>query len=592
MVKSGLIIPTCLILYAIAWAFADSQKVSTLFGRVIRSAPILPQSAWVLLGITAFTFPVLEYWITAQSHGNALAGYIPWADATEYFHCAETHLLGTQSPPHCGKRPFYIAFLTGLLWLTGNSLQLALLLQSAILGGATVVLAREVFRTLNAPAALSAYAVIFVFAAALCSGLAMTENIGLVLGTLALALLWRYAHDGPPPLLFVGVCVLAAALSARPGALFVLPALLLWIVLYGKGSLLNRFALAAAAGLIAASAMALMASPILIAGGTLGSTHSNFSYSVYGLVVGGKGWLQVAIDHPEIFEQDSPKGLTDKVYQLALESFREKPHLFVLGYIKGVAKYFDALFRYATDFKPLRLALLLVPWALGVWASLWRWREPPCALLLMVQAGIILSSPFLIYDAHSRAFASTVAVDALFVALGMVWIGDRLAPRNSSRTQVPAEGSGLGFAVYAGLAALLVPLALFAIARPVQAPEGFTPPACGPGEEAVVIVPGSATLVLPLVAQGESSLFPLSVRADHFSSRLHRWVHAKDELRLPAGSNLVYGARLDNGSLGQQTLFVWKGEMPARGKPVGFCVKKGQDLGTFIGRAVSMTPMS
>lgn len=582
---SGLSIATSLVVFALLWAWSARLGRNSPLRRAITAIVSLPGWLWMAIGILAFALPVLEYWMTARSHANALAGIFPWADATEYYECAEAFLLGVQGSAHCTKRPLYTAAFSGLLWLSGNRLQVALLLQALLAGGSIALLARELARTHDGPAAVSGYAVQYVFASALCAALVMTENIGLLLGTLGLAVLWSGSAPPRLPAFLAGMVLLAAGLAARPGAMFVLPALIAWYVLYARGSVRSRLLGGALGIAAAAAAMGLAALPVLITGGVLGSTHSNFSYSLYGLAVGGKGWIQVAADHPEIFDQSGGKSQTQQVYELAVKAIIERPHMFLLGYVKGMLHYADDLFRYA-EFKPLRLALLLPLWIAGLWAAVRRWREPRYAMLIALQAGIVASSPFISIDGQNRVFASTSAADALFVAMGMYWVGARLVPGAAAGPAYGERQAG-GFALLAGAAALVLPLALFAAIKPAQPLPGYAPPSCEAGQEAIVAYPARGTLVLPLVEAGEKSIFPLRVRAAHFRTRFHRWVHAKEELALPAGTSLVWAIRLDRGSVGMPLYFTWSGEIPPAGRPSGFCVEARRP-GRYLGTAASM----
>ncbi len=582
---SGLIISSSLVVFAFIWAFTARLPAGSLFRRTIEAVVKLPIPIWLMLGLAAFTLPVLEYWITAHSHGNALVGFLPWADATEYFHCSETFLLGAQSAEHCGKRPFYVAFFTDLLWLTGNRLQPALLLQATLVGTGAVLFIREVTRNLDGPAALSAYAVLYTFAAALCAGLVMTENASLFLGLFAIALLWRSADTPQTTSFLFGIALMAGALSARPGPMFVLPALLAWYYFYSEETSKKRLLTVALGVAVVILAMGYTALPISIAGGTIGSTHSNFSYTLYGLVTGGNRWQQVTIDHPEFFNQSIPgRAATDLVYEAAIESLITRPHLFILGYIKGIAHYLDDLFRFATAFKPLRLIGFLLPWIIGVWAALKQWRQPRYALLLSLQAGIIISSPFIAIDGQNRVFAATVAVDALFVALGIVWISNRLTSKTQLKTKTSTiQAPVISLVAYAGVLALLLPVAMLAAIYPNALFAGHTPPSCERGQEAIVVRPGRSTLVLPLVKAGEETLYPIQVRADRFEARFHKTVHSKEELRLPPGQTLVWGTRLDKGLAGKPIYFIWSGELPHVGQLVGFCIARpgpGKRIGT------------
>jgi hypothetical protein len=586
---SGLIISSCLISFAFIWAYTARLTSSSPLRRTVHALVSIPVQIWLLLGVAAFALPVLEYWYSARSHPNALAGFLPWADATEYFHCSETFLQRIPSADHCGKRSYYIAFFTDLLWLTGNRLQPALLLQALALGSAALLFCRSLTRNLSSPSILAAYAVLYVFASALCSGLIMSENIGFLLGVLAMALLWRCA-DTPRPLAFLfGIALLASALSVRPGAMFVLPALLGWYFFYCEETIQKRLITIALGIAVAMIAIGFTSAPTLIAGGTLGSTHSNLSYSLYGLVAGGKGWLHVTFEHPEIFNRgDSGRVVTDRIYEAAIESILIRPHLFVLGYIKGIAHYIYDLFRFTTDFKPLRFALLLL-WIPGIWMALKQWRQPRSALLLFLQTGLIVSAPFIAIDGQNRVFAGTVAVDALFVALGLMWVSKRFISRTREEPRTSElHGPRIEMLAGAGMMALILPVAMLAAIRPNSSFTAHSAPKCAPSLEAVVVHLNRSTLVLSLVEAGQDTLFPLRVRADHFGSRFHKWVYSKEELRLPAGHALIWATRLEEGFVGKRIYFSWPGELPSSGTIVGFCVQRPLTPGKRIGTATAI----
>lgn len=535
------------------------------------------------MAAVAFTLPVFEYWITATSHPNALAGFLPWADATEYFFCSQTFLLNLPGPDHCGKRPFYLAFFSDILWLTGNRMQLALLLQAVLVGLACLVLVRELRRDLPAQCAIAAFAVCYLYIAAFGAGLVMTENVGVLLGVLAMAVFWRVGDKPDFVLLFVGASLLAAAVTVRPGPLFVLPALLCWYFFNGREPLrwraLGSFLLLGAI-LVGFS---LSTVPSMVAGKSLGTTHSNFSYSLYGLVVGGKGWKQVTIDHPEIFSAGlSAKEQTDRVYAAALDSLKSKPHLLVVGYTKGVLVYFDDLFRYAKEFKPLHVPLrficLLLPWALGLWYAIRNYRNPRFAMLLWLQAGVVASSPFIAIDGYNRVFASTTGLDAVFVALGLLVLTNyftKLGPVWAvEREASMPEQAQLTLLVVVGATAMLLPVLMPIVYRTATVTASITAPSCPSGQEDIVVQLGRSALVLPLVEPGEETLFPVSVRADNFGARLDRFVVRKEELRQPAGTKLIWGTRLDDKGAGNEIYFKWSGEGLAPGEVKSFCLER------------------
>ena len=584
----SLIGTSALMAYCLGWGllrrFAPGHPLSRAAGKIAS----LPAGFWAVLGVAAFLLPVFALWASAQSYGNTLAGYLPWADATEYYACAQRHLLGV-SHSQCTKRPYYAAFFAGILWLTGNKYQLALLLQAAVLGGAVFMFARGLARDAGGPGALAAYAVLFLYAAIFCAGAAMTENAGLLLGVLALTLAWRSAGSPHIVLLCFAILLMAAAQNARPGAMFVLPAFIAWMFFHIGGTFRARAALALSGVAAAAIGIAITSAPAYIAGGIPGEAHSNFSYSLYGLAAGGKGWLYVTIERPEIFSQKlEGVSQTDRVYQAAIESILNRPHLFALGYIKGIASYFDDLFRFAQEFLLLRLAGFYLPWVFGVFTAIQRWREPRYSLLLWLQAGVLVSSPFVIFDGGSRIFAATVALDALFVGLGVMRIF-ALAPRMARAATARSESMPAGWRTVTAFGALCLalPVAILFLLHAGAPALAYAPPNCENGLIPVVVQPGASTLSLPLVEPGAESIYPLRVRADRFAANMDKTVHSKNELRRAPGTTLLWGIRLDEGQLGASIQFVWPGGDLPPGQPVGFCVEPSGP-GKRIGTATSI----
>lgn len=561
-----------LMIVALAWAL--SQRYAPRH-RLVRAADRARRSAgplWMLIGATAFLLPVLIYWVSARSHPNALAGFLPWNDAAGYHECSQSYLFGFRVSDACSRRPFYTAFFAVLLWLTGNQLQLALLLQALLTGCGAVLLLRELARDRDGSGALAAYAVLFLFAAELCASLIMTENAGLLLGLLAMAVLWRQASAPRPYAVLLAGALMAGAQNARAGAMLVLPALIGWVMLHGAGRWPRRLGLALAVGVGIGAGIAVTSASSLIVNGKLGSPQANFSYSLYGLVAGGKGWLHVFKTRPDIFADGGSEAvIASRIYGAAVDSVLQRPHLFVFGYIKGLAHYFAELFDFV-PLKPLRYGLLVPLWLLGLWIAVRHWREAHSALLLWLQGGVLLSSPFITFDGGNRIYAATMGVDAALVGLGVTWLSGHMAARfGSGPSRLSAAGQGHGL-MAAALCALLLPGALLVAIRAGAAPVIYPAPNCGPLEP-VVVRPGRSTLALPLVAPGEAGLYPLRVRADHFAARMDKSVHNANELRQPAGTTLVWGYRLDAAAPGAAIRFRWNGSRLPVGDVVGFCVQ-------------------
>jgi hypothetical protein len=157
-----------------------------------------------------------------------------------------------------------------------------------------------------------------------------------------------------------------------------------------------------------------------VSNATANTAFSNYSQSLYGLVVGGKGWTQVYIDHPNAQEGAD-------IYALAFEAFRARPR----GLMEGIGRMARAYlwpnepyhaFAFIVDAsrsRTLQRACYVLA-LVGLATCLWRWRDPLHALLLAVAAGHLASIPFVPpIDAGLRVYAATIPVVAVIVAVGI-----------------------------------------------------------------------------------------------------------------------------------------------------------------------------
>jgi len=121
-------------------------------------------------------------------------------------------------------------------------------------------------------------------------GTTLTENLGLSLGAVGLAVLWRGSRERQHARVLIGIFLLSLALNARAGAFFVLPLLVLWgmWLFRGRSRLSLRFLVEGIGVVLLAFAINLLLLKVLAPEGS--TAFSNFSYTFYGLVVGGKGW--------------------------------------------------------------------------------------------------------------------------------------------------------------------------------------------------------------------------------------------------------------------------------------------------------------
>ena len=89
------------------------------------------------------------------------------------------------------------------------------------------VAVREIQVTHGSEAAVFVLIILFLFYRHH-SGTVMSENLGVPMGVLGFALLWRGTAQEKSVLFWLGLFVTALALNARAGAFFILPILILW----------------------------------------------------------------------------------------------------------------------------------------------------------------------------------------------------------------------------------------------------------------------------------------------------------------------------------------------------------------------------
>jgi len=237
----------------------------------------------------------------------------------------------------------------------------------------------------------------------------------------------------------------------------------------------------AAVALAAASGAVLQSLHVLAAGGTLTSSGGNFSYTLYGLVTGGRDFEAVRIDHPEIGKMNAT-AQTSEVYRLAWAAFTEHPSLLLQGLQLGLDDWRKALMDTAPSWALAPFKWVVLP--AGILALVWRGREPGIQVLALVFVGEALSAPWIAHDGGVRVFAATKAADMIIAALGLQLLA-RLATsmvdwRGSWSQRSPVSGFALG------PSAMLLAL-LFLVAAPVfrlpglVVPRAPKPPECGEG---------------------------------------------------------------------------------------------------------------
>lgn len=382
------------------------------------------------------------YAVSAASDSSFLvAGVIPWSDARMHFLQSAGIALDGSTGIMFNGRFLYPAFEAVALAAAGLNLPVANLLVSILVMVALAFPCRAVAaRTGAAGASLFCLLVWLYFRAHGC-GLVMTENLGLLLGLLGFAFLLLSVDLGKTWPVFASIAFFSLGSAARPGALFVLPALALYAgirVWKSSGGRMRPARAAAACALALALTAACFASnQVLLKTFHSGEGRSfgNFAFTLHGLLNGTK-WST---------SYDATNGDAELVMRQNICRLKESPGSLLIGIRRAYAETLKDgfLFRFGRERRLAHTGMIL--FALGALACGFL---PPlrrdALWIALLFAGIVASVPFAPpWDAEVRPYAVTVAVQCFLAAAGLALViaalqqAARLLASGASPTQKP-----------------------------------------------------------------------------------------------------------------------------------------------------------
>lgn len=463
------------------------------------------EGAILLIALLAPLLGLLDAWVAAGRINSVsmtslhMLGSMQASDSSDYLHGA-LELIATGDLDHWNsRRPLTSTLLTLRVLVGAPDIATIMLLGALLISGGLMLAAREVLLVAGGWAALAFIIACGAFAAEW-TPTNLSEGPGFAMGLFGHAALMAAWRRDSLPLFGLGVTVLSVGLMARAGPLLIIPAVVLAgpIIQWRAG----RWRMAAwlATG-IAGAALGLAHSGYLVGqlGGPLGMIQSNFSYTLYGLAVGGKGWMQILTDHPELFSGALKEPPEPRIYALAIEAIRAQPSRLIMALFEELRRvpaffygYFDIA---AVNIWLMSGAVIVIVSFANRWA----------VLGLAAVVGLYASSPLIMSDGGIRVYAAAVPLMALLVAFGFdafrrgialmgagagppeLWTAIRTpaAFATASRRPPLLEPSAIGSAAIISLI-LAAPLA---INSAVKAPTGplATGPACDAEQSRIVM---------------------------------------------------------------------------------------------------------
>jgi len=537
------------------------------------------------LTLIMFGLPLSGLWRSGASEPFIIAGLIPFSDAASYYSDALRVVEGFRFSTFSARRPLFPALLTVLLSVTKQNLLVSIAILGTLIALACYLASRQIQRSFgNIPAAVFLFT-LFLFYRRI-AGTTMTENLGLPLGVAAFVILWGGAQKSNLWQTAAGMLFLTLALNARAGTFFILPALVLWSSFAFRGS--RKFSFLAIAANLIAVALGFILNMLVfkLIADPGGMVFSNFSYTLYGVVAGGKGWMQIFIDHPELNQWDDVSR-SAQTYLLVLAEWKAHPFNIVIGALKN---WFDYVMpRGAGAFGYIRgenaldwvnyfyriLLSILAGWGIIV---TWKHRKhEPFRMMLWAVLGIFLSVPFVPPNDSNqmRVYAATITFLIAFCVIGLKSILDliRKKQENVISNQLTQTAPALYYCAILALSTIGGSI----LVRNLASPQVVKPADCPAGQIGFVsrITSDSLVKISPeKLGQIDSQLnIPLS----GFTSRNEGYPEMHDALVGSVSEGTILARPLDMISMDYPLLLIDKSVGNVSEGMVSFCATKTED---------------
>ena len=460
------------------------------------------RGGWLVgFGITLlfFALALLYLWTSGFTNNGIIGGLLPYKDGRFYYWSSQMLLNGERISIMGNQgyeRPLFPGFLSFLLLVTQSNLKWSLAILVAIAACAAYLATRRVFEEWGSLPAAVFGALLYTYIQSLL-GFNNSELPGYIFGCLGFALLWRSGVDLNITEIALGILATMLAVSARAGAFFIFPALILWAGWVFRKDQRFSFKIAAVVTTIVILAFLtfnVIYPKLVVEPG--GVTFGNFAYMLYGQVRGGTGWT-------EGFRVTGTKDPA-VIMQAALDFFRRHPFSLVIGSLKAYRDFFlpisNSIFPYRMGLSVkgiVHFILWLVSIGLLLTGLVKAYRQKSQPLNSMVFAtfgGIFLSIPFLPpIDGGSRFYAGTMAFFYAPIALGLKTILRQEKTRDftTDQTSTPLRFLSIGLITLT----ILTPISL----RILRGPEEIKIPECADHQEpfALRVNPGSYIDLLP-----------------------------------------------------------------------------------------------
>lgn len=383
----------------------------------------------IYLAVVLFVFSVSAIWAGHTRPGDlnwaSIAGLIPFSDANGYL--AATHDQAKDGVWNAIslRRPLAAAFRSSLMFFAGFWHAGAVLLLTVLLGCAAYAAARAVGAWRGVYAGLAFFSLSYMAVRTFLPTF-LTEPLGLFWALLAIPFFVKALRDGSLQAALIGLGMTTVALSMRPGSMFTIAALCLWLVWrFGRTRLQKLRVVAYAVGIVVSVSMAgYLLQRAYGVGNDL--TGSNFAYTLCGLSI-GTDWSGCPNRYQEVKTLGSERSVTDYLYRKSVENIVAQPAVLLKRlYVSAVSFAVElptVLWRGYSwsggDYPTLKLLFFCVAGIGLVHVALFRREAGEWVFWLLVWLSVAASAAFVHFDDGRRVMTSSYPLLLMFFASGL-----------------------------------------------------------------------------------------------------------------------------------------------------------------------------
>lgn len=474
----GLVIPiTGLILYL---AFRIPGRTGNMIGMAVT--------------LSIFAMPLAGLWASGQSLSVSISGLIPLTDAASYYNDSLRIIAGQSISHFSAMRPFFAGFLSFLMRITDRNFMFSLAIITAIAAIAIYYSVREIQRVHGAETAVFLLIILFLYFRHH-SGTSMSETLAVPLGVLGIGLIWRGMEKRSQNLAIFGLFMSGFALNTRPGAMFVLPFILLWTgwVFRKTGKYISVGFLICGTSAIILS-FALNSLFVRLLADPSGTVFSNFSWALYGLASGGNSYTYIFEKHPEVILMQDPEQ-SRTIYRLALDLIIHSPNLFIKGAFHNWTMFFSDSWYSAFSFLGGEngMVYMITRWTIYILCILGflKWLLKPSdqysGLVVMAALGVLASVPFVPpTDAYRvRLYAASIVIFGLLPSMGLSLLTNHFKIKLFSQPNLDFQDLNVT-AIFSALLVFMILGGTLIVKASSQPPPTFAP-ACPADNDKILI---------------------------------------------------------------------------------------------------------